>query len=174
MNALPLVAAALSVALVTAGCSEAQIPLPPAPAPAVAPMDTSTPPPADISVEVAGICNIEAIGEVTGAALDAPVRVIGASAVSGWRTLLASDGTEASAWLRAVDAGGAVALQLPLPATEDRPDVAEVAKRDSALRSGFRQVAVTGLPPGTYTLQIVLGSGTQWVRCAHARTLAVE
>lgn len=176
MNVLPLVAAALSVALVTASCSEAPMPLPPAPppAPAVKPMDTSTPPPAEIGSEMAGTCNIEAIGDVTGAALDAPVPVTGTSSVSGWRTLQASDGSEASAWLRAVDASGAVAMQVGLPATEDRPDVAEVAKRDSALRSGFRQVEVAGLAPGTYTLQIVLDAGSEWVRCAHTRTLAVE
>lgn len=179
MNALPLVAAALSLALVTASCGEAQVPLPPAPpaapaAPAVQPMDTSTPPPADISGEMAGACNIEAIGEVTGAALDAPVSVRGGTTVSGWRALQASDGSEASAWLRVVDAGGAVAMQAGLPATEDRPDVAAAVKRDSALRSGFRRVELAGLAPGSYTLQIVLDTGPEWVRCAHTRTLAVE
>ena len=176
MKALSLVAAAVSAALRTAAGSEAQMPLPPAPAPApvVAPMDTSSPPPAEISGEMAGTCNIEAIGELTGAALDAPVRVTGTTSVSGWRTLQAGDGTEASAWLRAVDAGGAVAMQVALPATEDRPDVVDVAKRDGALRSGFKQVEVAGLAPGTYTLQIVLDAGPEWVRCAHTRTLAVE
>lgn len=176
MKVLPLVAAALSVALVTASCNEAQVPLPPAPPvpPAVQPMDTSTPPPADISGEMAGSCNIEAIGDVTGAALDAPVAVSGATSISGWRTLLASDGTEGPAWLRVVDAGGEVAMQTGLPATEDRPDVADVVKRESALRSGFRQFEVAGLAPGTYTLQIVLDAGPEWVRCAHTRTLAVE
>ena len=176
MNSVRLMAAALSVALVTASCSEAQMPLPPPPpqAPAVQPMDTSRPPPADISGEMAGTCNIEAIGDVTGAALDTPVSVNGTTSVSGWRTLQASDGSEARAWLRVVDASGAVAMQAGLPATEDRPDVADVAKRDAALRSGFRQVAVEGLAPGTYTLQVVFDAGPEWVRCAHTRTLAVE
>ena len=183
MNVLSLAAAAFSLALITSSCSEAQSPPPPpveksmgasSLPPVEKPMDTGSLPPAEITQEMAGTCNIEAIGEITGAALDAPVPVSGSSFLSGWRTLQANDGSEASAWLRIKDAKGAVAMQVGLPATEDRPDVVEVVNRDSAVRSGFNQVGIAGLPPGTYTLEIVFDTGSEWVRCAHARKITFE
>lgn len=182
MNPLPLAAAALSLALLSASCREAQMPLPPesspaatAPAAAVeAPVTAGSPPPAEVSIEMGGICNIEAIGDLTGPALNAPVRISGESVVAGWRTLQAQDGSEAGAWLRVLGADGAVAQQVSLPATEDRPDVVASSGRESALRSGFRQASISGLAAGTYTVDIVFDAGPEWVRCAHTRTLAVE
>ncbi len=180
MNALPLVAAALSVALVTASCREAQIPLPPE-APATAPtvavetaVSEGSPPPFEIVSVVAGICNIESIGDLSGPALAMPVQVASDTSIAGWRSHQAADGSEAPAWLRVVAKDGSVAFQTYLVATGDRPDVAAAVNRPGALRSGFREAKIVGLSPGPYTLEVVLNAGPEWVRCAHTRAIEVK
>lgn len=180
MNARPLAAAALSVALVAAACSESQTPLPPdasATSPTVAvesTIDARSPPPLEIARVVAAICNIESIGDLSGPALSVPVHVASDTSIAGWRSLQAADGSEAPAWLRVVAEDGSVAFQAELAATQDRPDVATAVKRPAALRSGFRQAKIVGLSPGPYTLEVVLNAGNEWVRCAHTRALEVK
>jgi hypothetical protein len=193
MNAPNRVAIAIAAIIALSACSEAEMPLPAAEPPTpevsvppvaetvidsptldqVAAPDPDSPPPAKISVEVAGICNIESIGGVGGPALDSPVQVQSDTTVSGWRAYKAADGTEAPAWLRVLGQDGGVMFQTPLPATVDRPDVADAVNRESALQSGFSQVNVAGLTQGSYTLEVVLNAGTEWVRCQHTRTLQV-
>jgi hypothetical protein len=135
--------------------------------------DPDSPPPAAITFEIAGICNIESIGDKSGPALDVPVQVESDTAVSGWRAHKAADGTEANAWLRILGQDGGVVFQTPLAGTADRPDVAEALIRESALRSGFRQVKVPRLPQGSYTIEIVFNALPEWVRCRHTRLLQV-
>ncbi|MBK6736525.1 MAG: hypothetical protein IPG64_00890 [Haliea sp.] len=136
--------------------------------------DSDPPPPVDISVKIAGICNIESIGDLRGPALDVPVQVQSDTIVTGWRTYQAADGTEAPAWLRVVGQDGGVVFQIPLPATVDRPGVAKVVNRASALRSGFGRVKAMGLPQGSHTLEVVLNAGPRWVRCRHTRQVQVK
>ena len=168
-------ALALGAIVAVSACREAQMPLPAAPSADLSKqVDMGPPPPQKIDVDSGGICNIEAIGDVTGTALDVPVVVAGETTVSGWRTSPKVDGTEAPAWLRVVGGDGAVKWQGPLPATEDRPDVSKAYNRATALHSGFRQVAVTGLSKGTYTMEVTLNLGPRWVRCAHTRTIEVK
>ena len=135
--------------------------------------DLDSPPPADISVEIAGICSIESIGGVGGPALDVPVQVTSDTMVGGWRTYMAADETEAPAWLRVLGLDGSVMFQTPLVATVDRPGVVKMTNRASSLLSGFTQVKVTGLPQGSYTLEVVLNAGPHWVRCIHTRQIQV-
>ncbi len=179
MTRLALLFPSLLAALALASCREAEVPLPPAaPAPqepaTAAAEPEATPPPGGEFQHMAGVCNIESIDNQSGEALDGPVRVSGNSIVSGWRALVSSDGAMAPAWLRATRADGTVAFQTFLPGTEDRPDVSALTGNAVTLRSGFRNVAIEGLQPGSFGLEIVLSSGDGWVRCAHARTLVVE
>ncbi len=197
MHAPSLIAIAISAVFALSACSEEQMPIPTAEsltpkvsdtpaeeaesgsltptvsdAPA-AEADPGLPPPAAISVAIAGICNIESIGGVSGPELRNPVQVESDTIVSGWRAYQSADGTEAHAWLRVLGKDGGVAFQAPLAATVDRPDVVETVNRASALRSGFRQVKVTGLPQGSYTLEVILNAGSEWVRCRHTRQVQV-
>ena len=132
------------------------------------------PPPTEIAVEMAGICNIEMIGDATVSTAGSPAPVVAAPTVSGWRSMQAEGGSEAPAWLRVLDSGGRVVFQSLLPATEDRPDVVVAVSRASALRSGFRAVGIDRLEPGRYTVDVVLDAGPHWVRCAHAQSMVVE
>jgi hypothetical protein len=179
MTQSPLIIPTLLAALVLASCREAQVPLPPAEPAAQAPAAVvvepeATPPSTGEFPAMAAVCNIESIDNQSGAVLDSPVRVSAGTTVSGWRTLGTGEAAMAPAWLRATGADGSVAFQAFVPGTEDRPDVAELHGNPAALRSGFRDVAIEGLQPGTYTLEIILGSGDGFIRCAHARTLVVE
>lgn len=172
--------ASILAALAVTSCKEAEVPLPPAPPspPAVAQPTAAeplqAPPPANVPEQRAAICNIESIDGVAGAALDQPVTIGNGSLVSGWRALVSADGSMAGAWLRVTAADGSVAFQAPLPAVEERPDVAALTGQPVTLLSGFRNVAIGELPAGEFTLEIVLGAGDDWVRCFHARTLVVE
>ncbi len=178
-----LITTSFAFALLCAACSQAPSTpaTPPAPAAApadaaasvAAPADPGAPPPASVTVEAGGVCNIEMIGDVSDLSENTAVPVASSITVSGWRTLAAVDGAEARAWLRVLADDGSVVFQAPLPATEDRPDVQAAAGRASALRSGFRDVGISGLPSGRFTLDVVLDAGSQWVRCAHTRKLEV-
>ncbi len=195
MNAPSRIAIAIAAIIALSACSEAEMPPPAAEPPMPTVSDTPTaepdlgspppvsepaveadpdsPPPVDISVEIAGICSIESIGGVGGPALDSPVQVQSDTTVSGWRAHKAADGTEAPAWLRVLGQDGGVMFQTPLPATVDRPDVADAVNRESALQSGFSQVNVTGVPQGSYTIEVVMNAGSEWVRCIHTRQIQV-
>lgn len=175
----PVLSTALLAALALASCREAQVPLPPGPpatqAPAPVAVEPEARPPASGDFQaMAAVCNIESIDNLSGEALEGSVRVQGNSNVSGWRALVSGDGALAPAWLRATRADGSVAFQSFLPGTEERPDVAALIGKPVTLRSGFRNVAIEGLPSGSFTLEVVFSSGDGWVRCAHARTLVVE
>lgn len=174
----PFLFPTLLAALALASCREAQVPLPPAEpapqAPAAAAEPDAAPPPRGDFPAMAAVCNIESVDNRSGEALDGPIRVSSNSTVSGWQALASGDGAMAPAWLRATAADGSMAFQAFLPGTEDRPDVAELLGNPATMRSGFRNVAVAGLPPGTFTLEVVFSAGDGWVRCAHARTLVVE
>lgn len=176
---LSRVALCLSAVLAVAACREAPMPELPAPpvsqaTPVAVEPAPGTPPPKGAYPELAGLCNIEQIDDLTGTALDGPVRVQADSTVSGWRASATNDGSDAEAWLRVSQADGTVAFQTLLAATEDRPDVAAFLNRPDFLRSGFRGVAVTGLPAGVFTLEILLESGDSWVRCSNSRAIEVE
>lgn len=195
MNAPSRIAIAIAAIIALSACSEAEKPIPavepsvpevsappvaetgidspqPVSSQAAAP-GPGSPPPANINVDIGGICKIGVIGGLSGAELEGPAQVESDTTVSGWRTYQAADGTEAEAWLRVVSQDGGVVFQTPLPATVDRPDVVAVLNRESALRSGFTQVKVTGLTQGSYTLEVVLNAGPQWVRCRNTRQIQV-
>lgn len=187
MNAPSRIAIAIAAIIALSACSEAEMPPPAAEPPTPMVSDTPTaetdlgspppvsepaveadpdsPPPTEVSVEINGICNIESIGDVSGPEVDVPVQVESDIVISGWRTYQAADGTEAPAWLRVLGQDGSIAFQAALPATEERPDVAEAVNRESALQSGFRQMQITGLPQGSYTIEVLLNGGAEWVRC---------
>lgn len=195
MNAPSRIAIAIAAIIALSACSEAEMPPPAAEPPTPMVSDTPTaetnldspppvsepaveadpdsPPPADISLEIGGICNIESIGDIGGPEASVPVQVESEALISGWRAYKAADGTEAQAWLRVLGQDGGVVFQTPLPATEDRPDVAEAVNRVSALQSGFRKVKVTGLPQGSYTLEVVMNAGPEWVRCIQTQQIQV-
>ena len=195
MNRCNRIAIAIATIIALSACSEAEMPQPAAEPPTPTVSDTqaieadlgspttvsvpavgadqNSPPPVDISVKISGICGMASIGGIRGPELNAPVQVKSDTFVSGWRAYQAADGTEAPAWLRVLGHEGAVVFQTPLPATVDRQDVAEALNRPSALRSGFQQVKVKGLPQGSYTLEVVLNAGSQWVRCGRTWQIQV-
>ena len=174
---LPVLAALL------AGCSPGKVPLDTPAHAAIARFDdyprprVGVLPVQDSEQAIEGGCGIESVRglHVTVANPDGSFVVDLPATLSGWAFAPDEAPGIPEAWLRMVPLGpGAEAAQFPLVAHFPRPDVAAHFASPSAAYSGFTELVVDRVPPGTYHAQVVFAAaGRRWV-CSNVRQVQVQ
>jgi hypothetical protein len=170
------------LALGLAGCSAGEVPLAANPLAAEArtadyPRPASSSLPADAAERTFGDrCGIEAIqgATVSEAMPDGSFRVDLPAVARGWAFPPDEAPGIPDAWLRFLPVGEGTAAEFPIVLHYARPDVVAARANPRAAFSGFTEVTVTGLVPGTYHVQVVFASGAGRWTCTQVRAVHVQ
>lgn len=174
---------ALGLLWLLVACSPAEVPLPQAPAAALARSDDyprETPgalPLSEGEQYVEGSCGIERVegASRTVETADGTFLVDLPARAQGWAFAPDEVPGIPETWLRLVPLGPeGNAAQFPLVASFPRPDVVAALSAPRAAYSGFTQVVLDGLAPGTYHAQVAfVRGGRRWI-CSNVRQVVVQ
>ena len=123
------------------------------------------------------ICSLEGIEGAPGTEVraDGSMTVSLPARASGWAFPPADLPKPANGWLRLLPHDAAMApREFALTANIARPDVSEAHGATAGSSSGFGEVIISDLPPGTYDAQIVFVAADSRATCSNARRLIVR